>query len=51
VFCNTSKASNFVSIKLSEAGIEHSKLHGNMNPQVRFLSEFLEILKNIKETR
>ena len=35
IFCNNSKACNFVSIKLQEANIDHSKLHGNMNPQVK----------------
>lgn len=36
IFCNTSKASNFVSVKLEECNISHAKLHGNMNPKIRF---------------
>lgn len=36
IFCNTSKSCNWVSLKLSESDVKHSKLHGNMNPQTRF---------------
>ncbi|XP_066934354.1 uncharacterized protein [Clytia hemisphaerica] len=48
IFCNNSKTCNFVSIKLQEENIEHSKLHGNMNPQVRS-KDYDKFVKN--ETR
>ena len=37
VFCNTSKSCNWMSHKLDSKNIKHSKLHGNMDPQVRLL--------------
>ena len=37
VFCNTSKSCNWMSHELDSKNIKHSKLHGNMDPQVRLL--------------
>ncbi|XP_065661309.1 uncharacterized protein LOC100205532 isoform X4 [Hydra vulgaris] len=38
IFCNTSKSCNWVSAKLDELKIDHTKLHGDMNPQIRLQS-------------